>query len=151
MATLEQFKTVLDDYSPEQLSDLATQYVTSSGEAVQQLMQAAQAQGLDLSNDADSDSFSEEDIEKAAGLMESYKGPEAIYETLIDQAKTKGIDLDAGEIETYLHEMNDNDEFSDIVLGPEALAMVSGGGLFLGDLMAKGAAFLAKIGPPATI
>ena len=63
MATLEQFKTVLDDYSPEQLSDLATQYVMSSGEAVQQLMQAAQAQGLDLSNDADSDSFSEEDIE----------------------------------------------------------------------------------------
>ena len=76
--------------------------------------------------------------------MESYKGPEAIYEPLIDQAKTKGIDLDAGEIETYLHEMNDNDEFSDIELGPEALAMVSGGGWFLGGLMAKGAAFLAK-------
>ena len=45
MATLEQFKTILDDYSPKQLSDLATQYVTTSGEAVQQLMQAAQAQG----------------------------------------------------------------------------------------------------------
>lgn len=144
MATLEQFKAVLDDYSPEQLSDLATQYVTSSGKAVQQLMQAAQAQGIDLSSDAGSDSFSEEDIQKAAALMESYKGPEAVYEALIDQAKAKGIDLDAGEIEVYLHEMNDNDEFSDIELGPEALEMVSGGGWFLGGLLAKGAAFLAK-------
>ena len=53
--------------------------------------------------------------------------PEAATAKLIQMAADKGFELTSEEIIQFISQMNENDEFSDLELSPEALATVSGG------------------------
>ena len=144
MATLQEFKTVISDYSSQELSQIATQYINESAKAVQSLIAEGKDQGLDLTSEDDSIEYSENELEAASNLLNGYKGAENVYKTLIEKGSEKGIELTPVEIEGYLQEMAAGDEFNNIELGDEALAQVSGGAWFLAGLAAKALAWGGK-------
>ena len=53
--------------------------------------------------------------------------PEAATAKLIQMAANKGFELTPEEINKFISQMDENDEFTDLELSPEALATVSGG------------------------
>ena len=144
MATLQEFKSVVSDYSSQELSQIASQYINESAKAVQDLIAAGKDQGLDLASEDNSIEYSESELEAASNLLNGYKGAENVYKTLIEKGAEKGIELTPVEIEGFLQDMAAGDEFNNIELGDEALAQVSGGAWFLAGLAAKAFAWGAK-------
>ena len=66
--------------------------------------------------------------EKLSELASQYiVDPEAAKAKLIQMAADKGFELTSEEIIQHLTQMNEDDEFSDLELSPEALSAVAGG------------------------
>ena len=66
--------------------------------------------------------------EKLSELASQYiVDPEAAKAKLIQMAADKGFELTSEEMIQFISQMNEDDEFSDLELSPEALSAVAGG------------------------
>ena len=54
--------------------------------------------------------------------------PEASFQRMVDIAAEKGVTLTVDEVQSFLKQMDEEEEFDDIELDPIALAPIAGGG-----------------------
>lgn len=149
MATLAEFKSVIDDFSKDELSSMASSYIANADKTTKEIINQAKSRGIDLNDENwDNDEVSKEDKTFISDLILSLSGPSKVHQAILDKASTKGIKLETVEIDQYLYELQENDELDDLELSEEALATVSGGAFWFAPLIAWG---VAKIAAYATV
>ena len=149
MATLTEFKSVMDDFSQDELSSMASSYIVNADKTNKEIVNQAKSRGIDLTDENwDNDEVSKEDKTFISDLILSLSGPSKVHQAILDKASTKGIKLESVEIDQYLYELQENDELDNLELSEEALATVSGGAFLFAPLIAWG---VGKVAAYATV
>ena len=151
MATLAEFKSVIDDFSKDELSSMSSSYIVNADKTTKEIVNQAKSRGIDLNDENwDNDEISKEDKTFISDLFSSLSVPTKVHQAILDKASTKGIKLETVEIDQYLYELQENDELDNLELSEEALATVSGGAFWFAPLfVAKMAASGITVGKVA--
>ena len=143
MATLEEFKTLREKLSEEKISSLASGYINDNFKNNSLFFESLKSEGIDYdltSEDCGLD-LTDKQQKTYEDLYNKYiKDKNNSVNELIKIGSEYSITLTPEEIDLYINELSDNDEFDDLELDNEALKTVSGG-------IAPLAIFLFAMGP----
>ena len=143
MATLTEFKTIREKLSNEKISSLASCYINDNVKNNTLFFEALKTEGFAISSldEIEEIDFNEKQKQIYNDLYNKYiKDKNRAVNELIQIGSESSIPLTSEEIDLYINELSENDEFDDLELDNEALQTVSGG---LGPL----ALFLFAVGP----
>jgi hypothetical protein len=144
LATLEEFKTLRGKLSEEKISSLASTYINDNFKNNKLFLEALKAEGINF-DFTSKDDFELDLTEKQQKIYENLynqhiKDKNKSVNELIRIGSEYSINLTPEDIDIYINELSENDEFDDLELDNEALKIVSGG-------IAPLAIFLFAVGP----